>query len=212
MTACTPKTLQCHYSITCRMLYVDKSEAFAPLIIFILVVWNFSICLIEPIRFLGCTSVPVPMYQCITISTMHQRNVPGIWPTRSTRSTRSTRLPGPGPYQALPGPTRTYQDLPDPTRPYLASASQKTTRWITYFFGSPQKHLQNDMLFYGASWKSKNAILQCKMYVFAMFWRSKMQKTYILHCKIAVFQILEKKSRFQTPIWSPKVKNIYFTL
>ena len=30
MTACTPKALQCHYSITCRMLYVDRSEAFAP--------------------------------------------------------------------------------------------------------------------------------------------------------------------------------------
>ena len=81
----------------------------------------------------------------------------------------------------------------------------------TYIFGHPPKHLQNDILFFGASWKSKNAILQCKMYVFAMFWRSKMQKTYILHCKIAVFQILEKKSRFQTPIWSPKVKNIHFT-
>ena len=103
MTACTPKALQCHYSITCRMLYVDRSKAFAPLIIFILVVRNFSICLIEPIRFLGCTSVPVPMYQCISISTMHQRNVPDIWPTK---------LPGPGPYQALPGPTRTYQTLP----------------------------------------------------------------------------------------------------
>ena len=112
MTACAPKTLQCHYSITCRMLYVDRSEAFAPLIIFILVVWNFSICLIEPIRFLGCTSVPVPMYQWISISTMHQRNVPGIWPTRSTRLP-SPGLPGPtGPYQALPGPTWTYQSLP----------------------------------------------------------------------------------------------------
>ena len=38
MTACTHKTLQGHYNITCRMLYVERSEAFAPLIIFILVV------------------------------------------------------------------------------------------------------------------------------------------------------------------------------
>ena len=83
----------------------------------------------------------------------------------------------PGPAQALPGPThqafsrphQAHQALPGPTRPYPASASQKTTRWITYFFGSPQKHLQNDMFFFGASWKSKNAILHCKMYVFAMF-------------------------------------------
>ena len=141
MTACTPKTLQGHYNITCCMLYVERSEAFAPLIIFILVVWNFSICLIEPIRLLGCTSVPLPMYQCISISTMYQRNVPGIWPTRSTR------LPGPT-YQAQPGPTR--------TQPYPAWASQKTTRWITYFFGSPQKHLQNNILFLTHIWKSKN--------------------------------------------------------
>ena len=139
MTACTPKTLQGHYNITCRMLYVERSEAFAPLIIFILVVWNFSICLIEPIRLLGCTSVPVPMYQCIGISTMYQRNVPGIWPTRSTR------LPGPT-YQAQPGPTRTYQDLPEPSptrpgppkRPHAGShtflAAPKNTPKTTYFF------------------------------------------------------------------------------
>ena len=113
----------------------------------------------------------------------------------------------------------------------------------TYIFGRSPKHLQNDILFFGASWKSKNAILHCKMYVFAMFWRSKMQKTYILHCKMYVFPILEwnfkipslklkpqsqkhtfytvkcmffqiwtEISRFQASNWSPKVKNIHFTL
>ena len=123
MTACTPKTLQGHYNITCRMLYVERSEAFAPLIIFILVVWNFSICLIEPIRLLGCTSVPLPMYQCISISTMYQRNVPGIWPTRSTR------LPGPT-YQAQPGPTRTYQN---PALPGLGLPKDHTLDHILFW-------------------------------------------------------------------------------
>ena len=123
MTACTHKTLQGHYNITCRMLYVERSEAFAPLIIFILVVWNFSICLIEPIRLLGCTSVPVPMYQCMSISIMYQRNVPGIWPTRSTR------LPGPT-YQAQPGPTRTYQN---PALPGLGLPKDHTLDHILFW-------------------------------------------------------------------------------
>ena len=150
MTACTPKTLQGHYNITCRMLYVERSEAFAPLIIFILVVWNFSICLIEPIRLLGCTSVPVPMYQCISISTMYQRNVPGIWPTRSTR------LPGPT-YPALPrpSPTRTYQN---PALPGLGFPKDHALDHIHFL--QPPKTPPKQHTFSDAHLKK-----QCKMYV-----------------------------------------------
>ena len=144
MTACTPKTLQGHYNFTRRMLYAERSEAFAPLTIFILVVWNFSICLIEPIRLLD---VPVYQYRCINvlvsvqcISAMYLASGLAGLPGYQARPTR--------PNQALPGPTR--------TQPYPAWASQKTTHWITYFFGSPQKHLQNDILFLTHIWKSKN--------------------------------------------------------
>ena len=157
MTACTPKTLQGHYNFTRRMLYAERSEAFAPLTIFILVVWNFSICLIEPIRLLD---VPVYQYRCSNVLVSVQC-ISAMY--------LASGLPGLPGYQAhLPGPTRPYQDLPEPN-PCPAWASQKTTRWITHFFGSPQKHLQNNILFLTHIWKSK-------MYVFpeiAKNWQKK---------------------------------------
>ena len=61
----------------------------------------------------------------------------------------------------------------------------------TYFFGRSPNTSKTTYLFLAASWESKNPILHCKMYVFAMFWKSKMQKTYIIHCKMHVFQLLE---------------------
>ena len=145
MTACTPKTLQGHYNITCRMLYVERSEAFAPLIIFILVVWNFSICLIEPIRLLGCTSAPVPMYQCISISTMYQRNVPGIWPTRPH----------------LPGPTRPYQDLPEPS-PTRPGPPKRQHAGSHTFLAAPKNTSKTTYFFWHTFEKAKTYILQVK--------------------------------------------------
>ena len=191
MTACTPKTLQGHYNITCRMLYVERSEAFAPLIIFILVVWNFSICLIEPIRLLGCTSVPVPMYQCISISTMYQRNVPGIWPTRSTR------LPGPT-YQAQPGPTRTYQN---PALPGLGLPKDHTLDHIL-FWQPPKNTSKTTYFFWHTFEKAKTYILHCKMYVFleiAKNWQK-------MHQNLAFQQLTFQKHTFYS------VKCMFLTL
>jgi len=112
-----------HYSVTTVSLVVCCmwiGQKLLPLIIFILVVWNFSICLIEPIRFLGCTSVPVPMYQCISISTyQYNASAQCTWhlayqvQPRPYQALPTRPLAGPTrPHQALPGPTRTYQTLP----------------------------------------------------------------------------------------------------
>ena len=105
----------------------------------------------------------------------------------------------PGPAQALPGPThqafsrphQAHQALPGPTRPYPASASQKTTRWITYFFGSPQKHLQNDMFFLEPLENQKTQFYTVKCMFLLCSEGPKCQKTYILHCTMNVFLILE---------------------
>ena len=107
MTACTPKTLQGHYNFTRRMLYAERSEAFAPLTIFILVVWNFSICLIEPIRLLD---VPVYQYRCSNVLVSVQC-ISAMYLASGLPGLPGYQAPPTRPNQALPGPTRT-QPLP----------------------------------------------------------------------------------------------------
>jgi hypothetical protein len=74
---------------------------------------------------------------------MYQRNVPGIWPTRSTR------LPGPT-YQAQPGPTRTYQN---PALPGLGLPKDHTLDHI--LFWQPPKKLPKQHTFFDTHLKKQ---------------------------------------------------------
>ena len=78
------------------------------------------------------------------------------------------------------------------------------------FFGRSPKQLSNGMLFWVASWKSKNAILLGKSYIFAMFWRSSIPKYSFSLVKASFLQFGDEIWRFQPWNWSLRVKNIVF--